>query len=193
MTDPTAPPPGAASDGTAPVPTPGTPSPGAAAVPPTGVPSAGAGPVPGHGYLYAGPPPVGWPHPVAAHPAPPGGVYPYPGQPYAHPGYPPHPYALGRRTNGMAIASMVTALLGLATICLYGIPTFVLGPTGAIMGHITRRRIRTTGEEGDGMALAGIIIGWVGTGLAVMWLAVIVFLVVWSAEHPPATAPEGSF
>lgn len=137
---------------------------------------------------YQAPPAGGWPgHPPA-----------YPGYaPYGHPpqayAYPVHPYAVGRRTSGMAIASMVTSLLALATICLYGLPTFVLGPVGAIMGHLTRRRIRTTGEEGDGMALAGIIIGWVSTGLAVLWLVVIVLLVLRSMDTPPPAAPADSF
>jgi hypothetical protein len=57
-------------------------------------------------------------------------------------------------TNGLAIASMIVAILG-------------FGPIGAIMGHIARNQIRERGEQGDGFALAGIIVGWVTTGL---WL-----------------------
>ncbi len=127
----------------------------------------------------AGPPPGG-PHPAYL-------PYGYPQQVYAV-----HPYAIGRRTNGLAIASMVTSLIALATICLYGLPTFVLGPVGAIMGHITRRRIRTTGEEGDGMALAGIIIGWVATGLALLWLVVLVLVILHAIDTREAV-PQDTF
>ena len=43
------------------------------------------------------------------------------------------------------------------------------GPVGAIMGHIARRQIQERGEQGDGFALAGIIVGWVTTGI---WVCV---------------------
>jgi len=60
----------------------------------------------------------------------------------------------------MAIASLVLSLLGFLTV--------ISAPVGAVMGHIARRQIRQTGEEGEGMALAGIIIGWAITGLALV-------------------------
>jgi hypothetical protein len=58
-------------------------------------------------------------------------------------------------TNGLAIASMIVSLVG-------------FGPVGAIMGHIARRQIRERNEQGDGFALAGIIVGWVITGFWVL-------------------------
>lgn len=82
-------------------------------------------------------------------PGPPG--YGYPGPGYAYPAPAP--------TNGMAIASLVCSLSGLA-VC-------VSAPVGAVLGHVARRQIRQRGEQGDGMALAGIIVGWVITGLLV--------------------------
>ena len=36
------------------------------------------------------------------------------------------------------------------------------------MGHIARKQIRERNEQGDGFALAGIIVGWVITGLWVL-------------------------
>ena len=78
---------------------------------------------------------------------------PQSGPMYGSPAYPP-PTA---STNGLAIASLVCALVGIGTL--------VTAPIGAILGHIARRRIRESGEQGDGMALAGIIIGWSITGL----------------------------
>jgi len=34
---------------------------------------------------------------------------------------------------------------------------------GAVLGHITLRQIDQNGESGRGLALAAVIIGWVGT------------------------------
>jgi tetratricopeptide (TPR) repeat protein len=74
---------------------------------------------------------------------------------YQRPGQPPPGPS---RTNGMAIASLVLALLGLL-IC-------VSAPVGAVLGHLARAQIRDRGGSGDGLALAGILIGWLLTGLA---------------------------
>jgi hypothetical protein len=76
--------------------------------------------------------------------------YPPAGQPY---GYAYGPVA--PPTNGLAIAAMIVAIVA-------------CGPAGAIMGHIARKQIRERGEQGDGFALAAIIIGWVLTGIAVL-------------------------
>ncbi|MBN1091739.1 DUF4190 domain-containing protein [Blastococcus sp. TML/M2B] len=114
------------------------------------------------------------------HPGPP----PYGQQPFAQPGYgqPPHGqpqyappqygppvygspyppgYGYGRPTNSLAILSLVLA--------------FVFAPAGLITGIIARRQIRETHEGGDGLALAGIIVGGIATALFAL---VIVFWVI---------------
>lgn len=93
---------------------------------------------------------------VPAPPAYPAYAYSTPAGP---PGYPPpYGYPLAQPvTNGLAIAAMVCALAGVAT--------GISAPVGAILGHIARKQIRERGEQGDGMALTGIIAGWVLTGL----------------------------
>ncbi|MBX7434065.1 peptidylprolyl isomerase [Mycobacterium sp. Y57] len=64
--------------------------------------------------------------------------------PYGHPGYP----AVGRRpTNSLAIASLVCA--------------FLFAPLGVVFGHMSLSQIRKTGEEGRGLAIAGLVIGYV--------------------------------
>lgn len=85
------------------------------------------------------------------------GQQPY-GQPgYGQPGYGQPMYVPAVPTNAMAIAALVCSLAGLLTL--------ISAPVGAILGHVARRQIREKGEQGDGMALAGIIVGWVVTGL----------------------------
>jgi hypothetical protein len=52
---------------------------------------------------------------------------------------------------------------------------FVFAPAGLILGIIARRQIAQTREEGDGLALAGIIVGGIITGLYVL---LIVFWII---------------
>jgi len=126
-------------------------------------PQAGPSPVQGGpGY-----PPGGYGHPGYGGPGygqP--GYGPVPGYPpgygppgYAPPGYPFPPYA--RPTNMMAILALVLA--------------FVFAPAGLVLGIIARRQIRQTGEQGDGLALAGIIIG------AIFCAFLVLVIVLWIA------------
>lgn len=86
------------------------------------------------------------------------------GQPY---GYQPAP-----TTNALSIVSLVVSLLSLTT-CL-GATGFI----GAIMGHVSKGQIKRNGEQGAGMALAGIIIGWIGTVIFLVAVAVFVVLAI---------------
>jgi hypothetical protein len=88
---------------------------------------------------------------------------PPPGQQYYPPYQPPQayqPYPLVRPTNGLAIAALVC-----------GIAAFVTGITcipAIICGHIARRQIRQTGESGDGLAVAGLILGYISVALFIV-------------------------
>jgi Domain of unknown function (DUF4190)/DUF1707 SHOCT-like domain len=70
-------------------------------------------------------------------------------------------------TNGMAIAALVCGIGQLVA----GIPA---GIAAVILGHIARKRIRETGERGDGMARAGLILGYIGIALGVLLVLIIV-------------------
>jgi hypothetical protein len=72
-------------------------------------------------------------------------------------------------TNGMAIAALVAS----SALVLSCMPLAIIG---AILGHIARRQIRERGESGDGLALAGIIIGWIGFALPVFGIAALLAL-----------------
>lgn len=91
--------------------------------------------------------------------------------PQQHPG-PAYPQASQapvavQHTNGMAIASLVCGIGQLVA----GIPA---GIAAVILGHMARKRIRTTGEQGDGLARAGLILGYIGIALGVILVLVIV-------------------
>ena len=83
------------------------------------------------------------------------------------------------RTNSLAITSM---------IC--GIAQFMFGPLATIpavvCGHVARNQIRRTGEQGAGMALAGLILGWIGVGFTVLLVIAAVLLVAAASSGSPA-------
>ncbi|GAB3664348.1 hypothetical protein GCM10027591_14550 [Zhihengliuella somnathii] len=80
-----------------------------------------------------------------------------PGQqgPYQQ-GQPGYAYAAPvRPTNTYAIISLVSS--------------FFIAVVGVIFGHLARKQIRETGEAGDGLAIAGLIIGYVHIGFWVIF------------------------
>ena len=55
--------------------------------------------------------------------------------------------------NGFAIAAMV-----LGIVWIYWIGSIL----ALVFGYVARRQIKQRGQKGDGMAIAGIVLGWVG-------------------------------
>jgi hypothetical protein len=69
------------------------------------------------------------------------------------------------RTNGLAIASLACGLAQFAFGPLATIPAIVLG-------HMARSQIRRTGEQGAGLALAGLVLGWGAVVVGIVLIAV---------------------
>lgn len=69
-------------------------------------------------------------------------------------------------TSGMAIASLVLGISGLTIV------PFIASVAAIIIGYMARNEIRQRPDEigGDGLALAGIIMGWIAVGIAVLGL-----------------------
>ncbi|OHU61580.1 DUF4190 domain-containing protein [Mycobacteroides chelonae] len=131
----------------------------------------------GPGYPPVGPPPTGGYPPVP--PAGPAGVEPYPPYPPANPaggypppppGYPSAPYGYpaagayppvesARSTNGFAITALIFGIIP----CLGGI-------LGIIFGILGLNQIKRTGQNGRGLAIAGIALGslWVIASITVI-------------------------
>jgi hypothetical protein len=80
-------------------------------------------------------------------------------------------------SSTLAIVSLVSSILGFTFVPVIG------GIVGLITGYLARNETRSIPPKasGDGMATAGIIMGWVQIGLAVLgvccYLAVFVFAV----------------
>jgi uncharacterized membrane protein len=75
-------------------------------------------------------------------------------------------------TNVLAIVSLVTGILGLT------FAPFISSLAAIITGHISLHQIKATHEQGRGMAIAGLILGYVMLALALIALAVIIFIFV---------------
>jgi uncharacterized protein DUF1707/uncharacterized protein DUF4190 len=65
------------------------------------------------------------------------------------------------RTNPLAIASF---LCGLGQFIMWPLPTV----PAVVLGHMARRQIARTGEQGSGLAQAGVILGWIGLGVLIL-------------------------
>ena len=109
------------------------------------------------------------PHGMAQHPSAPQ----YPGMPQQAGGF-PLGYQPPAPNNGLAVASMVVSLVAIPLLCVW--IGFLLGVLGVIFGHVAKRQIRETGARGDGMATAGLVIGYCVTGLVLLLLGVLLIM-----------------
>lgn len=75
-------------------------------------------------------------------------------------GAPAYEQPSGAKTNTLAIIALVASLIGLFT----GIGFIA----GIICGHISLSQIKKTGEQGRGLAVAGLIIGYIGIVLSII-------------------------
>lgn len=140
-------------------------------------------PPPAGGPTYgtpASPPSYGTPPSPYGTPAPqaPGApvygtpAYGQPGAPvYRAGGYPPGyaPYA-APRTHPLAIAALVTGLLGFALIPV-------------VLGHMALSQVRRTGEGGGWMAVVGLVLGYGTCALYLLLFLVFGGAVLWGGTQ----------
>ena len=79
------------------------------------------------------------------------------------------PQPTGRRTNPLAIAALCFAIGQVIAGPFAGIAAIVLG-------SISLKRIRVTGEDGRGLAITGLVLGIVGTLLVILLIVFILAL-----------------
>jgi Domain of unknown function (DUF1707)/Domain of unknown function (DUF4190) len=98
---------------------------------------------------------------------------------HRRPFYPDAPRPLMRRgTNGYAVAALACAAAQPLTFMLTTIPA-------VIFGHVARRQIRETGEDGRALATWGLILGWGGVAvIALLLFLLVVGLAVTTSAHP---------
>jgi hypothetical protein len=86
-------------------------------------------------------------------------------------------------SNGMAIASMVLGIIAIPTTCTWGLG-IIVGILAIVFGFIARSQLRrneTNTASGRGMALAGIICGFVP--IAVVIIALLCILVTFTLRR----------
>ncbi|MDI4648892.1 DUF4190 domain-containing protein [Cohnella hashimotonis] len=131
---------------------------------------------PHQGGYYPPPPPHGSAysqHPNHEHQTYGGGPsnpYPYrqPGYEYARP-----PQSPPARSNSKSIAALI---LGIGSIVIPFIG-FFLGVVGIIVSAISLKEIRVRGEQGSGMAVAGLVCSIVGT---VLYFVIILLIIIFA-------------
>lgn len=135
-------------------------------------------PPPSYGSVPQPPPPASYgqaPYGQPAYGQAPYGQPNYGSAPQPYPGYGLPP----TRTNQMAVWAMVVGIISII-FCYVGL---VLGPVAIGLAVSARRQIaeRRGAETGDGMALAGLITGIIGT---VIWGAVLALIIIGFSTSP---------
>ena len=101
-------------------------------------------------------PPYPYPYSYQHRPGPyPGGYLPPPQ--YGYPGYPPPPVEL---KNGLGIASLVLAIIGLLSVWvpIVNVVSMVLGLVAVVVGFFARARVKRGVANNGGIAVAGIVL-----------------------------------
>lgn len=71
-------------------------------------------------------------------------------------------------TNTLAVVSMISSIVGwfsFGVLCIVGV----------VLGHMSLKQLKTSGEGGRGMALTGLIVGYIG--LAGWIIGLIIFVI----------------
>ena len=92
-----------------------------------------------------------------------------------------------RTTSPLAVVSLVTGLLSWVILPLVGALVAI------VCGHMARGEIRRDPDrlDGDGLALAGLILGWVNIALMVLTVLAILLFFGGLAAFPAFVAAQG--
>jgi hypothetical protein len=83
--------------------------------------------------------------------------------------------AAQRRTDGQAVASLVLGIIGI------GMCPLIASIVAIILGSQAKARIAADPSlEGEGMAKAGVILGWIGVGLGAIGIIFFVLSIAFS-------------
>ncbi|MFE9691931.1 DUF4190 domain-containing protein [Micromonospora sp. NPDC005806] len=81
----------------------------------------------------------------------------------------------------MATASLVRGILGvLGGCCLFGLPCIL----AVILGHLAMRETRDGTRSGHGMAVAGLVLGYIFVGPMIAFTVMVFFGSVLTAATP---------
>ncbi len=104
--------------------------------------------------------------------------------PQTHPGQPP--YSTVAPTDGLSIASLVCGILAVLS-CYFG---GLFGLPAVICGHMSLKKINTSPTliQGKGMAIAGLVTGYIGILMSLCVVAIFIFAIA-SGTATPSHGP----
>jgi hypothetical protein len=83
----------------------------------------------------------------------------------------------GSRTNTLAVVSLVTGIASFFAHVIPGVGGFTVALIAVVTGYMARKQIKETGEQGMGLATAGMVIGAIHLALIVVVLFAVLFLI----------------
>src|ERR1700758_888083 len=107
------------------------------------------------------PPPPPWSQP-------PGAGYPAP---------PSMPYYSQAPRNGLGVAALILAIVGLL-LCWSVVGGVMFGIVAAVMGFIARGRVKRGEANNGGVALAGVVLGFLSIVAGLVFILIWVFFLV---------------
>jgi len=100
------------------------------------------------------------------------------GQPYGQPAYQQQPQSYGAPGYGAPGYAPVTSTNTMAILAL--VFAFIFAPAAIVLGHVAKKQIRQTGEQGEGLATAGLWLGYIFTSLYVLICAFYIIVVIFA-------------
>lgn len=118
------------------------------------------------------PPPESPYRPPALPPVPP------PASPYQVP-VPPQPgspYSAGQQKppTVLSLLALIFGIIGIPISCCYG-AGLLFSIAGVVLGHLGLKR-----EQARGMALGGLITGYVGLGVVLVWIVILIGILLFA-------------
>jgi hypothetical protein len=87
------------------------------------------------------------------------------------------PAGAGSRTNTLAVVSLAAGIGSFFAHIVPGVGGFTVALIAVITGYMARKQIKETGEQGMGMATAGMIIGIVHLALLGLLVIALIFAI----------------
>lgn len=75
---------------------------------------------------------------------------------------------IARQTNGLAVTSLILGILWIA---------WIGSILAVIFGHAAIKQINEKNQEGKGLAVAGLVLGYIGVGTLTFWVLLTVIAV----------------
>lgn len=81
------------------------------------------------------------------------------------------------KTNSLAVISLVAGIGSFFAHIVPGVGGFTVALVAVVTGYMARQQIRASGEQGMGMATAGMVIGIIHLALLGLLVLILIFLI----------------